>query len=387
MVDDADAVGQRVGLLEVLRREEHGHALVVREPPDLLPERRSALQVEARRRLVEEQDARAVHEREREVQAALHAARVAADAAIGRFGQPDALEQLLRAPRALGLGHALQRRLQHEVLAPGEDRVERGLLQRGADRGAHLRALADDVVAADARASAGRRQQRRQHQHGRRLAGAVGPEEAVDLAGRDRQVDAVDRARALAELAHEPLAPRSRGLSRSSSGSLAQTLSLSTIDVPHVLSCLSMSDGRVRSDARALAAEEAWALLHQLMMGERRRFLAIAAELDLHPAQAGALAQMEPDTPVPMNELATLLHCDNSNVTGIVDRLEARGLVERRPYEHDRRVKQIVLTPLGVRAACARARAHGRGARGVQASPAADQRVLRDILRRALEHG
>ena len=205
VVDDPHAVGQRVGLLEVLRGQEHGHALVVGEPRDLLPQRAAALQVQARRRLVEEQDARAVHERQREVQAALHAARVAADAAVGGFGQADALEQLLRAARAVGLRHSLQRRLQHQVLATGEDRVERGLLQRGADRRAHLRALAHDVEAADARAAAGRRQQRREHQHRRRLARAVGPEEAVDLTGRDGQVDAVDRARSLAELAHELL--------------------------------------------------------------------------------------------------------------------------------------------------------------------------------------
>ena len=40
-----------------------------------------------------------------------------------------------------------------------------------------------------------------------------------------------------------------------------------------------------------------------------------------------------------MSALAHALHCDNSNVTGIVDRLEAAGLVERRAAEHDRRVK------------------------------------------------
>src|SRR5580693_8984239 len=101
------------------------------------------------------------------------------------------------------------------------------------------------------------------------------------------------------------------------------------------------------TSSKSSPAEEAWSLLGQLMMSQRRRFLAVASELNLHPAQAGALMQMEPDRPVPMNELATLLHCDNSNVTGIVDRLEARGLVERRPYEPDRRVKHIALTPLG----------------------------------------
>ena len=101
-VDDPDPVGQRVGLLEVLRREEHGDALVVREPRDLLPQRGAALRVEAGRGLVEEQDPGLVHERKREVEAALHAARVAADAAVGGFREPDPLEQRLgaRAARA-----------------------------------------------------------------------------------------------------------------------------------------------------------------------------------------------------------------------------------------------------------------------------------------------
>ena len=35
--------------------------------------------------------------------------------------------------------------------------------------------------------------------------------------------------------------------------------------------------------------------------------------------------------PLPMRQIAQKLKCEPSNVTGIVDRLEARGLVERRP--------------------------------------------------------
>ena len=48
VVDDPDAVGEDVGLLEVLRRQEDGDALLAREAPDLVPERRAALRVEAR---------------------------------------------------------------------------------------------------------------------------------------------------------------------------------------------------------------------------------------------------------------------------------------------------------------------------------------------------
>ena len=134
-------------------------------------------------------------------------------------------------------------------------------------------------------------------------------------------------------------------------------------------------------------ADEAWVILRAMLMTERRRFIAAASEVDLHPAQAGALLQMEPEAPMPMHELATVLACDNSNVTGIVDRLEARGLVARRPYAQDRRVKHIVLTPAG-----AELREHVRARMATvpdaltRLSPD-DQRLLRDVLRRAVEGG
>src|SRR4051794_31663905 len=93
------------------------------------------------------------------------------------------------------------------------------------------------------------------------------------------------------------------------------------------------------------AASEAWSLIAELFTSQRTRFLAIASEFDLAPAQLGALKALDPDDPVPMRHLAQALACDNSNVTGIVDRLEARGLVERRAAPNDRRVKMLVVTP------------------------------------------
>jgi hypothetical protein len=144
-----------------------------------------------------------VDEREREVESALHAAGVAADAPVGRAGEPDAAQQLVRAGRPVAPRDAVQRHLQLEVVAPREQRVERGLLERCADRAPDARPLANDVVAAHPRRPGGRRQQRREHVHGRRLARAVRAEEAVDLARGDREVDPVDRARALLELLDE----------------------------------------------------------------------------------------------------------------------------------------------------------------------------------------
>src|SRR2546430_2528353 len=62
VVDDSGPVGEHVGLLQVLRREEGGHGLFLRQAADLHPECRPALHVEARGRLVEKENAWAVHE-------------------------------------------------------------------------------------------------------------------------------------------------------------------------------------------------------------------------------------------------------------------------------------------------------------------------------------
>jgi len=144
-----------------------------------------------------------------------------------------------------------------------------------------------------------------------------------------------------------------------------------------------MMDGMgVATRTRRGAAAEAWELMHELFLSQRRRFVALASEFDLAPAQLGALKQLQPGTPMAMSELAGALACDASNVTGIVDRLEARGLVERRSAAHDRRVKMLVVTEEGT---VLRARLAERMAQPPPALaqlPAADQRALRDIMRR-----
>jgi MarR family transcriptional regulator, organic hydroperoxide resistance regulator len=130
-------------------------------------------------------------------------------------------------------------------------------------------------------------------------------------------------------------------------------------------------------------AGEAWELLRTLLGQQRRRFLIASSELDLHPAQAGALLQLA--APLPMNELAGTLGCDNSNVTGLVDRLEARGLVTRRPSAEDRRVKHVVLTAAGRRLRDQMLDHVGHPPEGLERLSAAEQRQLRDLLRRVLE--
>ena len=135
---------------------------------------------------------------------------------------------------------------------------------------------------------------------------------------------------------------------------------------------------------RTSPAEQAWELLRELLFAERRRFFDAAAEFELHPAQAGTLMHLDAEAGLPMHEIATRLACDNSNVTGIVDRLEARGLVTRRPGQQDRRVKYIVPTADGLAVRDAMRERMARAPIGIERLSAQEQRQLRDLLARAL---
>jgi DNA-binding MarR family transcriptional regulator len=139
----------------------------------------------------------------------------------------------------------------------------------------------------------------------------------------------------------------------------------------------------VEERVRLSTASEAWILMHRIHWAEKPRFMAIGQEFDLAPQQGMALRALH--EPRPMGELAKFLACDNSNVTGIVDRLEERGLVERRAAEHDRRVKLIELTEEGQRVRREIERRITEPPQVIADLPEADQIALRDILRRALE--
>ena len=144
-----------------------------------------------------------MQQREREVESALHAAGVATNFAVGCVGQTDAFEQVVAALLQVGALHAMQRALQLDVFSTRQEAIERGLLQRSADRGTHLWALFDDVKSGDCRCPSCWWQQRCQHQHRRRLASTVRAKKPVDLAFGNGEVDAVDGTRPFFKLADE----------------------------------------------------------------------------------------------------------------------------------------------------------------------------------------
>ena len=133
------------------------------------------------------------------------------------------------------------------------------------------------------------------------------------------------------------------------------------------------------SKAEESLADEAWGLLVPLVYPPR--FIEIAHKLGVTPSLLGALRFLE--QPQTMGRMAELLRCDPSNVTGIVDALEERKLARRKPAADDRRVKVVELTAPGRKLRARAVVEMYEPPAWIKDLAAADQRKLRDILRRA----
>ncbi|MFL5899409.1 MAG: MarR family winged helix-turn-helix transcriptional regulator [Solirubrobacterales bacterium] len=140
-----------------------------------------------------------------------------------------------------------------------------------------------------------------------------------------------------------------------------------------------MATGNI--SAKGGLARETWGLLTGLVYPPP--FLEIAREHDLRPATFGALRALE--QPRTMGELARMLHCDNSNVTGIVDSLEDKVLAVRKPSVDDRRIKVVELSGQGEALLKRLSREVAKPPAWVEDLSPQDQKTLRDILARAAD--
>ena len=193
VIDDRDAVA-RVGLFEIVRRQEERRPVLGAELLEESPDPAALARVEAEGRLVEEEDRRAVEDPAREVERAPHAARERPDAHLAPVLEPEQVERLVDPDLALLAGQAVEAGAEAQVLVGGQVEVEGGLLEDDADLPANPERIGLDVEPRDLDASPGGLEQRRQHADRRRLAGPVRAQEAEELAGADVEVDRVDRA-------------------------------------------------------------------------------------------------------------------------------------------------------------------------------------------------
>ena len=193
VVDDRDPVAELVCLGHVVGREQDRPARDGRLPgEDQLANGPGGGDVEAERRLVEEEDPRVVEEAAGEVHLLALAGRERADALLALLHHADRLDQLVDAPPAVLRRESVELAEHPELLADREDPVARLLAARDhVHDPADLLGLVHDVEAEDPGRALRGEQQRRQDLDQRRLAGAVRPEQPEELAGLDLEVDAL----------------------------------------------------------------------------------------------------------------------------------------------------------------------------------------------------
>src|SRR6266542_6484632 len=195
LVHDQQMVREHLGLVQVVRRQEDcGAALrhVAKHRPHVPP----AEGIEPDRRLVEEEDLGVGDHRHRDDHALPQAARelgvelgaVLPEAKVVHHLPPPVSGVLARATS--DEAHVV------DVVVRGEEHLRPRLLRHDGDVRADRLRVREDVVAQDRRAADGRLELRREDPEERRLARAVAPEEAEDLALVDREGDVLQGLRA-----------------------------------------------------------------------------------------------------------------------------------------------------------------------------------------------
>lgn len=106
---------------------------------------------------------------------------------------------------------------------------------------------------------------------------------------------------------------------------------------------------KVSRKTGAVTKDDFWPLLVEFALSQKTWWIGLCEEFKLTAMQGHALRMLEPLKPVAMSALADTLACDASNVTGIIDKLESRGLIARQGADNDRRIKMLAVTDKGRR--------------------------------------
>jgi DNA-binding MarR family transcriptional regulator len=131
-------------------------------------------------------------------------------------------------------------------------------------------------------------------------------------------------------------------------------------------------------------ARRAWRAVQEIQLhGEGQNRLArVCEQHDLAPSSVKALLRLSGTRPTAMRELAAAFACDASYITAVVDALEERGLARREPHPTDRRVRTVLLTETGLRAAASVLDLLSEPPRAIAVLSAEEQRQLADLLDR-----
>jgi DNA-binding MarR family transcriptional regulator len=147
------------------------------------------------------------------------------------------------------------------------------------------------------------------------------------------------------------------------------------------------ADELVQALAASGDSDEDWAIRLGFYIHDASRLRRIIYDGALRPlgvtrSQSWVIAYLSRKDGMPQSELANKLDLGKVALGGLVDRLEATGLVERRPDDSDRRVKRIFLTKAGRKVvAKMRTIAAAVNAEILKGIPAADMRATAKTLR------
>ena len=186
-----DAIGHRERILLIVRHEERGEAEPAQRGAELVARAAAQVRIEIRERLVEQQRPRLDHQRARERDALLLAARERLDRARRGTIEPDVRERGRGARAALRLRDAARLEPERDVLLDRHVREERVVLKHHPEA-AHARCARRDVLALEPHAPGIRRLVARDHAQRRRLPRAARAHERHELAARDLERQRVD---------------------------------------------------------------------------------------------------------------------------------------------------------------------------------------------------
>jgi DNA-binding MarR family transcriptional regulator len=111
--------------------------------------------------------------------------------------------------------------------------------------------------------------------------------------------------------------------------------------------------GGAGGEATSLALMDAFAAFLRAYKVRTRTILSEVSSRESTPSRVMVVVVLRKSGPLPMGTIASHLGLPKSNITALVDDLEAEGVLRRKPDEDDRRITQVELTAKG-RALCAR---------------------------------
>ena len=126
-------------------------------------------------------------------------------------------------------------------------------------------------------------------------------------------------------------------------------------------------------------------LLFRLIQAAKPNRSAVSREFGLTGPQSFLLIHLDQAKPVTMAALAVAIDCDPSNITGLVDKLEMKGYIQRRPDPQDRRVKMIVVTEAGSKVRAQVLARLSEAPTAVASLSQADKKILYRILKELVD--